>query len=63
MFKKQSQHNPTEYWEDGQKEKIEFDWTDILAFIIAFFQVLFPYVIGMIGAFFIVAFLLGLWMK
>jgi len=63
MFKKQSQHNSTEYWEDAQNEKIEFDWTDIFAFIIAFFQVLFPYVIGMIGSFFIVAFLLSLWMK
>ncbi|QUH20986.1 hypothetical protein [Alkaliphilus sp. B6464] len=63
MLKKQSQQDPTEYWENGQNEKIEFDWTDILAFIIAFFQVLFPYVVGTVGSFLLVAFLLNLWMK
>jgi len=63
MLKKQSQQNPTEYCENGQNEKIEFDWTDILAFIIAFFQVLFPYVVGTVGSFLLVAFLLKLWMR
>lgn len=63
MFKKKSQQKPVEYWESPQGEKIDFDWTDILAFIIAFFQVLFPYVVGVVGSYFIVAILLNLWLK
>ena len=63
MLKKKSQQNSTEYWEGGQNEKIDFGWTDILAFIIAFFQVLFPYVVGVVGSFLVVAFILNLWMK
>jgi len=63
MLKKQSQQNPTEYLEGDQNEKIEFDWTDIMALIIAFFQVLFPYVVGIVGSYLVVAFLLNLWMR
>lgn len=63
MFNKKSKSKAIEYYEDGQNEKIEFDWKDILAFIIAFFQVLFPYVVGVVGSYLIVAFLLSIWMK
>jgi hypothetical protein len=63
VFKKQSQQNPTDYWEGDQNEKIEFDRTDIIAFIIAFFQVIFPYVVGVVGSFLLITFLLSFWMN
>lgn len=63
MFRKKSQQKVPEYWENSQTEKIEFDWTDVLAFIIAFFQVLFPYVVVVVGSYFLIALLLSLWMK
>lgn len=63
MFKKQSQQNPNNYIGQTQNEDIVFDWKDILAFIIAFFQVIFPYVLGLVGSFLVVAFLLSLWLK
>lgn len=63
MLKKGLKQNTSEHWEGTQGVPIEFDWTDILAFIIAFFQVLFPYVVATVGSFLLVAFILNLWMK
>jgi len=63
MLKEQSPQNPKEYLENCQDEKIEFDRTDILAFIIAFFQVLFPYVLAVMGSYLVLAFILNLWMR
>ncbi|WP_026476350.1 hypothetical protein [Alkaliphilus transvaalensis] len=36
------------------KDDIEFDWTDIVAFIIAIFQVLLPYIVFIFGGIIIV---------
>lgn len=63
MFRKKRQNEGVKYSENGLEDDIEFDWTDILAFIIATFQVLFPYVIGVIGSYLVVVFLLSLWIK
>lgn len=63
MFRKNRQNEGPKYSENGLEDDLVFDWTDILAFIIAAFQVLFPYVVGVVGSYLVVVFLLSLWIK
>ena len=48
---------------DGQQaqEENDFDWIDVLAFIIAAYQVLFPFLLGFIGIILVLYLLLYLW--
>ncbi len=63
ILNKKIEQKPIKYGEYGYDDKIEFNWTDVLAFIIAFFQVLYPYVLGTLASFTIVALILRFWMK
>ncbi len=63
MFKRKYLEKAENCTKRSCDEKIDFSGTDILAFIIAFFQVLFPYVVGTLISFTVVAFILSQWMK
>lgn len=63
MFKKRSQQHSKNYSKQDLGEDMDFDWKDILAFIIAFFQVIFPYVILLFGTFFILMLFFSFWLN
>lgn len=60
MLNKEIQKHSEQYKnvavEEGieKKEKIEFDWKDVLAFTIASFQVILPYAAIMVGSYFVI---------
>lgn len=63
MLKKKYYEEKENNYKNTNNEELDFNGTDILAFIIAFFQLLFPYVVGTLLSFTIVVFLLSRCMK
>ncbi len=63
MLKKRSKQYSKNSSNQGTGEDLDFGWKDILAFIIAFFQVLFPYVLLLLIAFFTVMLLMNFWLN
>jgi len=47
--------------EERSPEKIEFDWLDVVAFIIAAYQVLFPFLLGFLAVILFIYLVLYLW--
>jgi len=47
--------------DEEKKEKVRFDWTDVLAFTIAAYQVIFPFLLGFVGIILVLYLLLYLW--
>ncbi len=49
--------------EERKQEKVEFDWVDVLAFIIAAYQVIFPFLLGFVGVILVIYLFLYLWAR
>lgn len=60
MFKRKFKINEKTEKDRERLKELDFSYKDIIAMIIAAYQVLFPYVFGMIAIFFIILYLFGL---
>ena len=46
---------------EDQRKRLKLDWLDVLAFIIAAYQVIFPFLLGFVGIILLLYLILYLW--